>query len=283
MVDNPDKIEVEIGESGGKVAVSGDGTSRLVNALADFISPASQSMGVVGDAIQQFRVHRSQMAAIALERAKEIKRGRGEAVRPISRKLLAPWIEGASSEDPDGNNITELWARILAASPEHFDSKVATFIDIATRIGPEEDRLLRSLADSADLSQGFFQHFTFSAKNEEKITQYLADSAESSGDQTAPDFASRLARELDARRPSLWVGLVMFVTIQQSPAGIFRSLLTDEVKEAADVLVREGIFERRESQLVRFSKRTSVRVDYVQATDLGIGLLRSVYPKKDSK
>jgi len=75
----------------------------------------------------------------------------------------------------------------------------------------------------------------------------------------------------------------MFVTIQQSPAGIFRSLLTDEVKEAADVLVREGIFERRESQLVRFSKRTSVRVDYVQATDLGIGLLRSVYPKKDSK
>jgi hypothetical protein len=276
MPDPETKFEVEVSGAGGKVAVSGDGAARLANALADFISPVTQPLGAIGDVVENFRIHQKMAATLALERAKEIKRGHNEPLGPVSRKILAPWIEGASSEDVGRENVAELWAQILAAAPESFDSRFAAFIAVARNIGPREDEFLVALAGDQDLNSGFFRNFTFAAENETSVNRYVNNDTVL---QELNELTEKVKAVLANGIPKLWLGLVTTVGIfpvqKGAEAGSFLDVVSGTTRRATDILVREGILERLMDTSSTF--RFEMRVTYVQATDFGVDLLRTIY------
>ena len=111
-------LKVALGEL--ELQVSSSGAERLLHAIGDFISPATESMGFVGTWVNGWRQVSAYKAAA---RAKEICDEAGLRISPLPPKFFCNWLEGASQEDPNSDeNITEFWARLLAnAVEEHND------------------------------------------------------------------------------------------------------------------------------------------------------------------
>lgn len=116
------------------------------------MSPFTEFLGALGDEVRRFRIHREQVALATLKRAKEIRNEEGISAKPVSQKLLAPWLEGASLEGEDDENISELWARLLAHAPEDFSSEYAAIVDILKKIGKREASALEEYAIHKDFS-----------------------------------------------------------------------------------------------------------------------------------
>ncbi len=154
-ISQPEPFELEVQSSSFSLKIRGFRPIAQVGAyLADFIGLIGEPAGAATDALKRFRIHRAESAAAAMLRAKQIAADRGETIGAVSPKILAPWIEGASLEEIDDENILELWAQILAASDGTFDPVLAALIELASKIGPREALLLRDFF-TADLPCGF--------------------------------------------------------------------------------------------------------------------------------
>jgi hypothetical protein len=177
-----DKIEIEANAEGAKVSISGEGTSRIVDAIADFISPISQGMGVIGDQISYFRIHRSYVAAEALEKARRFRESRGQPITPVSTKLLAPWIEAVSGEDVGQDDIIGIYARILAEAGDKFDPLLRQFIDICGSIGSAEANILKSITQDNFLALGKFDDLTAQDWSQHKLSRIWSAFVSENGD-----------------------------------------------------------------------------------------------------
>lgn len=138
----------------------GGAAGRLAHQVADVLSPFSGFLGAAGDRIEQYRMLRREAAAAALLRARELKTNGGDKPHLISQKVLAPWLEGASTEDIDSENLLEVWARILAKSPEEFDASYLRYIEVTKNIGAKEAEFFQSFMGnyvSAQIPEGFFK------------------------------------------------------------------------------------------------------------------------------
>ena len=112
------KIEVEGGFGAGadgakgslKVNYTGDGAERLAGALADVLSPFTESAGALGDMVKAYRLEN---AIRATARAQELAAKLGVPIRPVPPKFLLQGAEGASLEEPGTDDLTDMWASLL--------------------------------------------------------------------------------------------------------------------------------------------------------------------------
>ncbi len=154
MDEDPNQeIEVSAKADSLTVKAKGRAAGRLADQLADIISPFSGVLGAAGDRVQEYRIFRREAAAAALLRARQIREEHGVLSHRVSPKLLAPWLEGASSEDLGGENIVELWARILATAGEGFDARTLRYVDIAKSIGPKEASFFQTMMENYKKTQ----------------------------------------------------------------------------------------------------------------------------------
>lgn len=142
-----DRIKVNVSSTEIGIEAQGGVASRIGNQFADAISPFTNTLGILGDELRTFRIHREMKAIEALRRAKEIQDKLGIEQHPVSPKLLARWIEGASLEPDSDENITELWARLLARSPEEFSAIHVLCMDILGKLGATEARIFQSICE----------------------------------------------------------------------------------------------------------------------------------------
>jgi len=143
-----DKIKTKASAAGVEIEAAGGGAARLTNALADALSPFTQPMGLLGDEIESFRIHRRIKAIETLKRASELQEEIGIEPHPVSPKLLSNWIEKASLESDDDQSLSELYALLLAKSPEDFSPIHALCIDILGKIGPLEARVFQKICEN---------------------------------------------------------------------------------------------------------------------------------------
>ncbi len=150
-----ENLKVKASATGVEVETTGAAAGRLAHALADLISPFSEGMGAAGDSIRRYRIHREESLIAALQRAREIRDRENLPQRHVSTKLLSQWVEGASSEDSSKENITEIWARILASAPENFDAVFAAYMDVCSQIGAREAKIISMLHSAAPTGTGW--------------------------------------------------------------------------------------------------------------------------------
>lgn len=134
-----ESTKFEINVHGFSLKFEGSGyVSRIGHYVADAVGVVGEPLGYVTDRMGNWRIHQEKAAAAAMLRAKEIADEEGRVLSKPSPKFLAPWIEGASSEDIDGENISELWARLLTQTTEEFSAKQVQLIHALNGIGPRE-------------------------------------------------------------------------------------------------------------------------------------------------
>ncbi|NGO50980.1 Abi-alpha family protein [Allomesorhizobium camelthorni] len=126
-----------------ELRASGEGASRITNAIADLLSPFSEAGGVVGDHIRFFR---QSSALRAIARAREIAVERGLELRPVPPKFLLQWVEKASLEDESEDNLTEQWAELLASASANYKSAHVAYADLLGQIDKKDAELLRFFA-----------------------------------------------------------------------------------------------------------------------------------------
>lgn len=126
--------------------------AQVTQYAADTIGIIGEPLGLVKDKLAAFRMNQAEASAIAMQRAKEIKAGRGERPEAVSQKYLASWIEGSSNEDATADNILELWARLLANSSSEFDARFLAYNDALRKIGPKEALIINRFIQPRYLS-----------------------------------------------------------------------------------------------------------------------------------
>lgn len=144
-----EKARLRIGKDAAELEVSGKSGARIGNTIADAISPFSEGLGLAGDVIHRYRIHREEIAAATMREAQRIRREENIPTKPVSPKILGPWLEHASMEDSGPENISDVWAGVLARAPEKFDSNVAAVIDVCSRIGASEVNLLNMIVNQS--------------------------------------------------------------------------------------------------------------------------------------
>lgn len=143
MTPGEDKIKVGVSTDGVTIESEGIITARISNQIADLLSPFSEMAGLIGDRVRIFR----QTAAInALTRAHEIASQRGLPVKPVPPKFLLEWLECASLEDEDDDELKTLWAELLASASQHPEVAKVAYIDFLRKIGSEDAKMLSWLA-----------------------------------------------------------------------------------------------------------------------------------------
>jgi hypothetical protein len=150
MSDDDHPIKVNI-EASAKLTVSTEipaqASGRIVNAIADVVSPLTEWLGLMGDKI---RIHRMKVVSDVIRRADEyIALGKAEP-HPIPIKVAVPLLERASQEEVDDDFMIDMWAKLLASTAT--TSNVSPrFVGIIGELNSRQARLLVSLAGTKSI------------------------------------------------------------------------------------------------------------------------------------
>ncbi|MFT6658940.1 hypothetical protein [Maritalea sp.] len=122
MSGNKDKISLEAGDKGAKLAVEGDVAQQTGGAFGDIFSPITEALGTWGD---QVRANRQIRAIQTFKVVKEIAVKQGLDAGSIPPpKFLIPTIEAASLEELEDEELSSMWAGLIVSastylSPTH--------------------------------------------------------------------------------------------------------------------------------------------------------------------
>jgi hypothetical protein len=115
---------------------------RLVDTLTDIISPFSEARALKADHIRIQREETAiKIAKLARERA--VVDGR---INSVPLKFIVPFLEKASLEDPDDEDMINLWANLLASSSRGFDAPMYRFVNVLAELDPIHARILKLIA-----------------------------------------------------------------------------------------------------------------------------------------
>lgn len=138
--DLPVKVDVSLkAELKGEIPTEKVGNA--VDAILDTFSPFTQGMGLIGD---HLRFHREKVIIRIGELAKKRADNEGLKIKPVPPKFMVPFIEKASCEDLEGEIINQ-WAFLLNKASTEYDSILLSFVDILSRIGSREVKLLSEI------------------------------------------------------------------------------------------------------------------------------------------
>lgn len=126
-----------------KVEVGEKATEKLVDALVDAFSPATETLGLFGDAVRLARVD---VAAKITKRAKEIADASGSVLKLPPLKFLVPFYERASIEEEVSESLMEMWSRLLASAASNYDHRYLTYISILAGMSPAQAKIINEIA-----------------------------------------------------------------------------------------------------------------------------------------
>ncbi|MGJ3231553.1 MAG: hypothetical protein ACFE0P_07125 [Oceanicaulis sp.] len=127
------KVEAKISERS---------VDKLIDAVVDTFSPASETLGALGDGVRLARV---EIAARITRRAKEIGDANGLKLAAPPLKFLAPFYERASIEDEGGAEIEEMWANLLVSAASDYASVKVGYVNILASLSRDEANLMKTL------------------------------------------------------------------------------------------------------------------------------------------
>lgn len=128
------KVEAKVGERS---------VDKLIDAVVDTFSPATEFLGALGDSV---RLGRIEMAAHITRRAKEIGHANGLVLTTPPLKFLAPFYEKASLESDD-ERLIEMWANLLVTAGSSGADTEIGFVQILSNLSRREALLLSALFD----------------------------------------------------------------------------------------------------------------------------------------
>lgn len=125
------KVEAKIGEQS---------IDKLVDALVDTFSPATELLGAIGDGVRLARV---EIAAHITRRAKKLAEDNGLTLKAPPLKFLLPFFEKASIEED--SELVEAWTALLVSAGSQFNSEQIIFSDILSKISSREALILSDM------------------------------------------------------------------------------------------------------------------------------------------
>jgi Abortive infection alpha len=144
-----DTLKFGISPSSVSVEVKGSAASRAGHAFLDAISPFTNGLGFLGDALG---VKRQEASMEALVRARRRLEAEGITKGNIPPKILLPWVDGSSLELDNKEGLTEAWAGLFVRAVKSSDAVIVSYIDTLKKIGKIEAELLHFFA--TDTSPG---------------------------------------------------------------------------------------------------------------------------------
>ncbi len=285
-MDKDEKVKMKASAEGVELELSGEGSQKLTASFVDALSPFTEILGALGDEVRRFRIHRELTAMETLKKAKQIRDERGIEAGPVSPKLLAPWLEGASLEDDGEQNISELWAALLAECPKKFSSEYAIFIEVLRKIGKKEAQALEEFAPHHGRAgfYGFSGEFDgvyreFIEYHIETIKNYLQ---ESNGD--IEKLNNEIFSQFNKRENSSGGYPARACSMYASQVGEFgRSVLTSSEfshrhRDALHVLEHAGLVSLRQVFFGDKQEEVGGYLILYELTQLGQKLLRIIHP-----
>ena len=114
----------------------------VVDAALDVLSGPTELFGWLGDAV---RVHRARSALRCFQRTKEIasKAGLDLVAPPV--KFIAQYVEYASLEDDQDDNLIEWWARVLVDAGSNYQEKHVFFANVLRQVSALELEILETI------------------------------------------------------------------------------------------------------------------------------------------
>ena len=119
-------------------AVSGG----LVSALTDIIRPFSENRGLKADMI---RLQRMDVAIQIAQKARHIAEVENLPLNQVPTKLMVPFLEKASTEEPEDQIMQDRWAALLLSASKNYQAKHLTFVDILSRLSADELKALEEM------------------------------------------------------------------------------------------------------------------------------------------
>ncbi len=114
---------------------------------------------------QRTKLYNQRSAEKALILAKELIEEQGKTVEPTNPKILAPWLEGVSLEDPEDETVIELFANILARGDKSTVTEQIVMINFCKSLGSfEADRFLK-IMEFFDLEVGGYDEKRLESEN----------------------------------------------------------------------------------------------------------------------
>ncbi|RWY82394.1 DUF4393 domain-containing protein [Rhizobium leguminosarum] len=136
----PIKVEVD-------AKVGEQSSDKLIDAIVDAFSPATETLGLIGDAVRLARVS---VAAKITNKAKQIAVENGLQLTTPPLKFLVPFYEKASLEDPADESLIDMWARLLTSAASQYQDRIARFTSILAELGKTQADLLDRIANNYD-------------------------------------------------------------------------------------------------------------------------------------
>ena len=124
------------------VEVEGRSTDKLIDAVVDVFSPATEVLGALGDSVRLARV---EIAAKITRRAKEIADAEGFNLTAPPVKFMVPFYERASLEEDE--EIAEIWARLLVAASSQHSHAHNYLIDVLTKLDHDHAALFKQITE----------------------------------------------------------------------------------------------------------------------------------------
>ena len=142
-----DELDIKISPKDGvEVNSKGTGTSRLINAVADVISPVSKFLGLLGDQFEYLRLYQAQTFNETMKKVERRATEKNLEVTPVPLKIGVQWAEAASLEDIENpDNLSDIWAELLVSEVEFSNPNFLIYVDILKKLNKSHILYLRSL------------------------------------------------------------------------------------------------------------------------------------------
>ncbi|WP_406873040.1 hypothetical protein WHT83_04100 [Aminobacter sp. P9b] len=123
---------------------------RLVDSLTDIIRPFSESRGLRAD---HLRLQREDVLIQIARKASERLRHEQISIQPVSNKILVPFLEKASLEDPTDEEMVSRWVNLLAsaASGQSFPPRLVSTL---SEMEAQDARLLETIYRTKQIKEG---------------------------------------------------------------------------------------------------------------------------------
>jgi hypothetical protein len=114
---------------------------RLVDALTDLFRPFSERRGLRAD---QIRLQREDVLFEIAKKARRRLEIENQPILPLPNKVLIPFLEKASLEEPD-SLLIDRWSDLLASCASHPESAHPRFVQILSELTKDEAQLLKDI------------------------------------------------------------------------------------------------------------------------------------------
>jgi hypothetical protein len=119
------------------------------DAWLTILSPFTEWAGLIGDKLAHkrdlLRIQREEALTAILVRAAPRLDSIKAPIKPIPLKLLVPFLENASLEDPRDSNLIEMWANRLVSSAENYSGDNVYYVRLISQISSVQARLFEDI------------------------------------------------------------------------------------------------------------------------------------------